>query len=338
MAEEKITDQAGAGPQATDASHAPADLNRRIPATSVAVMIFILLVAFFCVGVQVVTSMVEAKNAPEVIKGKDDLGGVEYPVLSRLPDGIAAEVNGVEIPESQITGYIMRMRTNLGLEDQEAWDAWMKENPNTTETLRNRILLYYVNNEVVNQMAEELGIQPTAEDYQETRDRLMGDPEMKQALVDALAAEGLTLDDYESDIVNLTKKRLIGEASAEALVGLPEFDEAVMKVIQQRYPEYENIASLDEVDPALVSEIEDEVVAVNVDQAFSDRAHDFLKESKIYYVKLPADLPYQSGSDAYFMQAEFKEMLKEALKKSGVSVGEGSLFDSLMADEEQSGE
>lgn len=314
------------------------EVSKRIPGTSVAVMIFILLVAFACTGVQVVLDMVEAKNAPEVIKGKDDLGAIDYPVLASLPNGIAAEVNGVEIPESQITAHIMEMRSTLGLEDQEAWDDWMKESLNSTETLRNRLILYYVNNEVVDQLAEELGVQPTAEDYQEVRDELLGDPEQKAKLEEALAAEGLTLDDYEADIVTMTKRRLIGREEAEALVDLPEFDEAVMTVIKERYPEYESVESLDEVDQAIVHEVEEEVIDVNVDRAFSEKAHDFLKESKIYYAKTPSDLPYQSNSDEYFMKEEFKLTLKDALEKSGISVGEGSLFDSLMADEEESGE
>lgn len=56
----------------------------KIPGTSLAVMIFILLVAFACTGVQVVTGLVEAEHAPEEIKGKYTQGTGMLPILQLL--------------------------------------------------------------------------------------------------------------------------------------------------------------------------------------------------------------------------------------------------------------
>lgn len=335
MAEEKVPEQVDAKERVDAQPGAPAEAARRIPGTSVAVMIFILLVAFFCVGLQVVTDMVEAKNAPEVIKGKDvPADYAEYPIPAHLPEGVAASVNGVEIPESQITSFIMGMRASLGLESQEAWDEWMIDSANSTETIRNRVIMYYVNNELIDQMADELGIKPTEEDYQKTRDLAYGTPESKQALEESLAREGRTLDDYEADVVTLTKRRLIGEVYNEGIVDDPAFRGAVLKAIQSEYPEYAEAMSLDEVDPELAQEKLDEYKTLSDMQAFSGYLKDFVERGEVLYSKMGSDLPYQSNSDTYFMKEQFKQMLN----KNGIFLGEGGVLDGLVADEDQSDE
>ncbi len=319
-------DAAKAG-SASAAAKAPA-MDRRIPMTCVAVMIFILLVAFFCVGVQVVTDMVEAKNAPTEIKGKNATQGVDYPTLSRLPDGVAAEVNGVEIPESWIDDFIANMRAANGLESQEAWDAWMIENNQTTETIRNRIILYYVNQEMVDQIAEEMGIHPTEADYQATRDALMGDPERLASIEEVLKQEGRTLEDYEVDLQTLTKREMIGEKANEGITETQEFKDAVLQGIQAQYPEYASAASLDEVDSEIVKEITDSYKAMSDSQALSNKVAEFIDAKPVLYAAIASDAPYQSNSDAYFSLLE----LRQNLNKSGIFIEEGGFFDSLLSD------
>lgn len=298
----------------------------RIPMTSVAVMIFILLVAFACTGVSVVVDMVNQKNAPAEIKGKDDLQQVEYPLLANLPDGVAAKVNDVEIPESQVTERIMTMRSRLGLEDQQAWDDWMISTSNSTETLRNRIIMFYVNNEIIDQMAAQMGIEPTEEDVAAYREELFADPEQKQEIEQMLAEEGRTMEEYEETLTTLTKRKLIGEAAVEELMQLPEFSDGVLTVIKERNPEYANATSLDEIDDvALVESVTQEVADLNESKSFSERAHEFLKNSGIFYSKIGSDMPYQSNSDVYFMKKEIKQMLN----KNGLFIGEGGLLESL---------
>lgn len=297
---------------------ASVDMGRRLPGTTVAVMIFILLVAFACAGVQVVVSMVEANNAPEEIKGKGETQEVEYPTLSRLPEGVAAEVNGVEIPESQVTSFIMSMRNKLGLEDQEAWDEWMIESGNTTETIRNRIIMYYLNNELIDQIADELDVHPSPEDYQATRDELYATPESTEAIEQLLAMEGRTLEDYESDIVTMTKRRMIGEKYNEPTLSSPEFKEVVLATIQANNPEYAEAQSLDEVDEAIVEQVSAQLTEVSNEQAFANYVREFIERSDIFYSKMGEDLPYKSNSDAHFMKEQFEYMLK----KNGIVFGD----------------
>lgn len=302
--------------------------DRKIPMTSIAVMIFILLVAFFCVGLQVVTSMVEAKNAPVEIKGKNASQGVDYPTLSNLPEGVAAEVNGVEIPESAVDDFIANMREVNGLESQDAWNTWMIENNQTTETIRNRVILYYVNQELIDQLAEEMDIHPTEADYAAMRETFLGDAERKAAIEEVLRAEGRTLDDYEVDIETATKRDMIGKKANAGTVDTPEFKEAVLKGVQAQYPEYASATTLDEVDPAIVKEVSDSYESLSNTQAFSNKVSEFIKDGSVLYCAIPSDVPYQSDSDAYFSLLE----LRQNLNKSGIFIEEGGLFDSLLSD------
>ncbi len=331
MTEEKARDQLDEKAQTPAAAPASAEVSRRIPATSVAVMIFILLVAFACTGVTVVTEMVDAKHAQQPIYGKDGSRATDYPTPGRLPDGVAASVNGAEIPESQITNFLMGMRRAQGLESQEAWDEWMIENGQNTETIRNRVILYYVNNEMIDQIAEEMGIHPTAEDYQQTRDEAFATPESTQEIEEILASQGRTLEDYEADIVAATKRRLIGEVGNAGTVDTPEFKEAVLKGVQDRYPEYAEATSLDEVDPQIVEEITTEFKQLSDYQTFSSKVDAFVKDHDVLYSEISGSRPYDSNADEYFMKQEFKQMLE----KNRI-IGEGSLIDSLMANMQES--
>lgn len=279
-----------------------------------------------------VTHVIDTKYAKEEIKGKDTFGkGAQYPTLAELPQGVAAEVNGVEIPESQITNFIMGMRETLGLEDQEAWDQWMLEKRFSTETLRNHVILYYMNNEIIEQMADELDVQPTEEDYQATRESIFYSPEATAALEQALAEEGKTLEDYEPDIVMETKKRMIISKCNEGVTSTPEFTEAVLESIKAEYPEYENAESLDEIDPEIVEQVFNDSKEYSDQMAFSEYLKKFVEGDAAVFSALPSGLPYQSAADAYFAQEYFKGSLAQSLKKSGLDVSEGTFLGDLLA-------
>lgn len=334
MAEEKVV-ESNETRDAEAQSQTVIDAARRIPATSVAVMIFILLVAFACTGVTVVNSIIEDKYAPEVIKGKDTYGKpAQYPTLSNdLPLGVAGQVGDVQIPESQITNFILNLREKVGLEDQEAWDQWMIGRNHSTETIRNQIILYYINNEIIEQMADELGIQPTEADYQQTRDEIFDSPEAVEAMEASLAAEGRTFDDFEADIVMQTKKRLITAKVSEGITETPAFKATLLKTIQGEYPEYADTKSLDDVDPAIVEEVSDRMRYLSEEQAFSSYLKEFVDEHDIYYSPIRGEVPYPSNSDAYFAKQEFMATLKQALKKSGMVLDEDTFPGNLFVDE-----
>ncbi len=301
----------------------------KIPGTSLAVMIFILLVAFACTGVQVVTGMVEAEHAPEEIKGKytQGTGDAAYPTAARLPEGIAARVNGVDIPESQITDRIIEIRESLQLEDQEAWDEWMINNGRSTENIRNQILLYYINLEMLTQIAEERDIVITDADYDAFLEDLKSDPETFKLFEENLAAEGRSVDDKDALTLNVMTN-VIGARINEGTLETPEFKEAVLEYVKRGSEEYKDVTSLDQVDPAVVAQVTKDVAGYSNRGALGFAVDDFVKTHDVLYQKLDEDVPYQSNADTYFQEMAIRQMLN----KNGIFIPEDQgLLDGLIA-------
>ena len=70
----------------------------------------------------------------------------------------AATVNGVSIPESDITKTIESVRTQSGLDTEEAWGQFLVSNNMTPESVREQIIDSYVNQELIKSGAAELGV------------------------------------------------------------------------------------------------------------------------------------------------------------------------------------
>ena len=54
--------------------------------------------------------------------------------------GVAATVNGVEIPEDKVTQAIQDIRAQMSLTDEDAWGKWLAENDYTPESVREEIV------------------------------------------------------------------------------------------------------------------------------------------------------------------------------------------------------
>lgn len=301
-----------------------------IPTTSILVMVFILLVAFACAGVQVVTGLVEANNAPEEIKGKNTqpTDAAKYPLPARLPVGVAGNVNGVEIPESQITDDILKMRESLGLQDQEAWDAWMIENGLETETLRNVILLNYINSEMLDQIAAENGITITDADYEAYLEEVKADPARLERLEATLAHEGKTMDDALESIKLTAKKRIIGEQLNKDTLDSPELQESILSFIKSNWEEYKDVSSMEEVSPEIVDEATEYIILLSNQGALGHAVDDFVENHDVQYRVLNVEVPYKSNADMYYRGQEIRQILN----KNGLFIPEDqSILDGLIA-------
>lgn len=301
----------------------------KIPGTSLAVMIFILLVAFACTGVQVVTGLVEAEHAPEEIKGKytQGTGDAAYPTAARLPEGVAARVNGVDILESQVTDYIIGIRERLQLEDQEAWDEWMINNGRSTEAIRNQVLLYFINLEMLTQIAEERDITITDADYDAFLEDLKSDPESLEVVEANLAAEGYTVEDREA-LTLAVMTDVIGARINEAILDTPEFKDAVLEYVKRGAEEYKDVTSLDQVDPAVVEQVTKDVAKYSNRGALGFAVDDFVEAHDVLYQKLDEDVSYQSNADTYFQEMAIRQMLN----KNGLFIPEDQgILDGLIA-------
>lgn len=133
--------------------------------------------------------------------------------------GVAATVNGVDIPEDEVTAYIQNYRAANGLDTDEAWADWLEARGMTAEDVRDQGIDYYANIELIKQAAEENNI---------TVDQAVVDQQVSQmksryaddaAWNNALASAGLTEEAYRENL----ELAIMQEELAKAVV--PEADE-----------------------------------------------------------------------------------------------------------------
>ena len=72
--------------------------------------------------------------------------------------GVAATVNGVEIPEDKVTQAIQDIRARMSLTEEDAWGQWLADNDYTPESVREEIVNSFVDQELVKQGGEAEGI------------------------------------------------------------------------------------------------------------------------------------------------------------------------------------
>ena len=139
-----------------------------------------------------------------------------------LTGGIAATVNGVEIPEDKVTTYIEQFREYYGLTDSSDWKTWMQSYGYTSESLRKTVIDMYVDQEAIKLAAADRGItiSPDVIDgyVNDIRSKYSSDEEWQKAL----EAVGMTEDEYRENIESsLLTEQLTDALSAE----LPESED-----------------------------------------------------------------------------------------------------------------
>ncbi len=134
--------------------------------------------------------------------------------------GVAATVNGVEIQEDMVTQAIQDIRAQMSLTDEQAWGEWLAENDYTPETVREEIINGYVDQELVKQGSEALGVTANPDEVNEYVDAMKGHYDSDEAWGEALSAVGLTEDEYRENIelslVSQQLKTKVAEEAAEA--------------------------------------------------------------------------------------------------------------------------
>lgn len=81
---------------------------------------------------------------------------------SGLTGGVAATVNGAEIPEDDVTTSIENVRASYSLEDQDTWGEYLASLGMTPEEVRESVIDSFVDQKLQQQGAEERGV--TVED------------------------------------------------------------------------------------------------------------------------------------------------------------------------------
>ncbi|WP_251198297.1 SurA N-terminal domain-containing protein [Anaerotardibacter muris] len=123
--------------------------------------------------------------------------------------GTAATVNGTPIEEDTVTKYIEDFRTSSNLTSDEDWAAWLKESDQDPASIREQVINYYIQQELVRQAADENEIVVEQSAIDEQVDAMKKNYNSDKAWQDALAQSGVTEDQYRESIeIGLTSRQL----------------------------------------------------------------------------------------------------------------------------------
>ena len=142
--------------------------------------------------------------------------------------GTAATVNGTPIEEDTVTKYIEDFRTSSNLSSDEEWAAWLKESDQDPASIREQVINYYIQQELIRQAADENEIVVEQSAIDEQVDAMKKNYNNDQAWQDALAQSGVTEDQYRESIkTGLTSRELqqkvVQEVDTSDDAGLLEF-------------------------------------------------------------------------------------------------------------------
>lgn len=142
--------------------------------------------------------------------------------------GTAATVNGTPIEEDTVTKYIEDFRTSSNLSSEEEWAAWLKESDQDPASIREQVINYYIQQELVRQAADENEIVIEQNAIDEQVDAMKKNYNNDKAWQDALAQSGVTEDQYRESIeIGLTsrelQKKVVQEVDTSDDAGLLEF-------------------------------------------------------------------------------------------------------------------
>ena len=254
------------------------------------------------------SSQVQTKAEQEALKQAEEEAEANRIPEATLPEGVAAMVNGQEIPESEVTDVIEEARVASGL-DKDAWGQWMVAMGMTPDTLRESIIGSMVDEMLLEQVIDELSIEVTEQDvedaYQETRAQYGTDEEWQQVL----QMNGLTEETYREQLVDNVAQQKVADIALEESENATEVtDDMVLENLKGYYTEYAEATTLDEVD----ADIADKMRSMLENNARATAYQEYMKanrqEADLKMSKMPSDVPYI----VFLLPYYFTGMLEEA--------------------------
>lgn len=137
------------------------------------------------------------------------------PIVARwdTSQGVAATVNGSAIGERSVTATIEYYRSSNGLEEDFYWAEWLSVEGQTPESYRELVIEEYIEIELLNQAADELGVEVTDEEIDEYKLQQFGEmtDEEWQAHLDRF---DMTDERYRDSVKNTLLRSKVAEAAS----------------------------------------------------------------------------------------------------------------------------
>lgn len=223
--------------------------------------------------------------------------------LGGTPQGTAATVNGTAISESEITEYIMMFRERQGMSEDD-WGTWLVDNGLTPEQIRTSTVEYFVNRELIKQAVDEQGVTIEESAVDEYIDSVKAQFSTEEEFEEALAAQGLTMDEWREEVrLSLLQEALMDKvASADDAIS----DDDILQVIKLYFPDAvdADAESLDGVDAQTIEQVRSMLVSSAKQETFSKWMEEFRAKATIDIAEAPESLPYAIDLAPYEEQAK----------------------------------
>lgn len=178
-----------------------------------------------------------------------------------LTGGVAATVNGTEIPEDDITRNINTLRVSAQMEDDDAWAEYLSQMNYTPSSLRDYYLDSMIDRELVIQFAAEEDCAATDEEIQEQVDKVRANYSSDEAWQTALEGSGFEAeDDYREALkYSIGNDKLEKKFQANAVP-----DEG--KMLEQAQSQYNGMGTMRRSSHILFAESDQEKAQSILDQ------------------------------------------------------------------------
>lgn len=146
-----------------------------------------------------------------------------------LTGGVAATVNGTEIEEDRVTRAINNFRLSNSYTEEDEWKDYLEKRKYTPESLRYEMLGSLIDQELVKQCAEQLGVTTDDEEIQSYVDKMAEQYSSEEAWLNAVDEAGWQdgVDGYKEALhFSILEKKLQDQFDAQVESSLE--DEATL--------------------------------------------------------------------------------------------------------------
>ncbi|WP_283170147.1 peptidylprolyl isomerase [Curtanaerobium respiraculi] len=144
-----------------------------------------------------------------------------------IAQGAAATVNGTEVSEQTVTDYIEAFRSTQSLTDEDSWGQWMAKYSLDPTKVRQEVIDYYVNKELVKQAAKEKNVEVADSDVDEQVAKMKANYSSDDAWKAALTAAGTTEDLYRDSVQSAMLESALKQAVISSESSDPSDDEVL---------------------------------------------------------------------------------------------------------------
>lgn len=154
-----------------------------------------------------------------------------------LTGGVAATVNGTEIEEDKVTRAINNFRLNNSYTEEDEWKDYLEKRKYTPESIRYEMLGSLIDQELVKQCAEQLGVTTDDEEIQSYVDKMAEQYSSEEAWLNAVDEAGWQdgVDGYKEALhFSILEKKLQDQFDAQVEASLEDEATLVAKLDESK--------------------------------------------------------------------------------------------------------